>query len=383
MRNSNIKYQSKATRLSESLSKDIEQGRFAFKKPLPSETELAEQYEVSRSTIRKVISHLTKIGKLIKEPHRGVWISQSEAKNLKTAHAVKTKPKPEKTYSIAAVWAAYPDALTVEISEGIKKYCLDNPEIKLQLLTSETGHAESINILEHVREYDIDGLIVLPYENAEYHRALEKLATENYPIVCVDRQIYGVELNTVKVDNSYGMYTAATKLIMKYRRPVYFFGPEPGVQPQKERYDGYCRAMLDAGFEASIKQNSYYFDCRDSDPSYWPITKKWELPYNAALEMLREITTPCSIVCLNDYAAKGVYEAADKLGLKIGKDIKLIGFDDLPMASCLTPTLSSVLQPRKHIGHEAARILHKLLTGKIRNKMNISLPVQLIERESS
>ena len=179
------------------------------------------------------------------------------------------------------------------------------------------------------------------------------------------------------------MYSATTRLIMKYRRPVHFFGPDPEVQPQKERYDGYCRAMMDAGFEASIKENGYFFDCRDSDPAYWPIARKWELPYNAALEMLKEIKTPCSIVCLNDYAAKGVYEAADKLGLNIGGDIKVIGFDDLPMARCLSPTLSSVLQPRKHIGLEAARILHKQLDGKISNKMNISLPVQLIERESS
>ena len=181
MKNNSIKYQSKATRLSDSISKDIKQGRFAFQKPLPSENELAEQYDVSRSTIRKVISLLTNKGQLVKEPHRGVWINQPAPEQSPAPTSAKTKIKSGKSYSIAAVWAAFPDALTVDISEGIKKYCLDNPEIKFQLLTSETDHSEAINILKHVKEYDIDGLIVLPYENDEYHKTLEKLAAEKLP----------------------------------------------------------------------------------------------------------------------------------------------------------------------------------------------------------
>lgn len=86
---------------------------------------------------------------------------------------------------------------------------------------------------------------------------------------------------------------------------------------------------------------------------------------------------------MNDYVARGIYRAAEELKLKIGRDVMVFGFDDLPLASCLECPLSSVRQPRREIGYEAAKLLHERIMGKVSRPVTKCLPVELIERESS
>lgn len=88
-------------------------------------------------------------------------------------------------------------------------------------------------------------------------------------------------------------------------------------------------------------------------------------------------------MAMNDYAARSVYRAAEELKLRVGCDIMLFGFDDLPLASCLECPLSSVRQPRKEIGFEAAKLLCDEVSGKITRPVIKVLPVELVERESS
>ena len=88
-------------------------------------------------------------------------------------------------------------------------------------------------------------------------------------------------------------------------------------------------------------------------------------------------------MAMNDYAARSVYRAAEELKLRVGRDIMLFGFDDLPLASCLECPLSSVRQPRREIGFEAARLLCEEIDGRISQPVTKVLPVELIERNSS
>ena len=88
-------------------------------------------------------------------------------------------------------------------------------------------------------------------------------------------------------------------------------------------------------------------------------------------------------MAMNDYVARGVYRAAEELKLRIGRDVIIFGFDDLPLASCLECPLSSVRQPRREIGYEAARLLCNEIAGKVSRPVTRVLPVELVERKSS
>jgi DNA-binding LacI/PurR family transcriptional regulator len=67
----------------------------------------------------------------------------------------------------------------------------------------------------------------------------------------------------------------------------------------------------------------------------------YEQAYPVTLDLLEESVSPTAIIC-NDYNAEGVYAAINKKGLTVGKDISVLGFDDIALAARLSPELSTI-----------------------------------------
>ena len=272
--------------------------------------------------------------------------------------------------------------MTIGISDGIKAYATE-AGIGFHLFQNVEGHAKVLEDLAHVNELAVSGIVVLPYNFDGYAEALLRLAVRDFPLVCVDRPVKGLELPCIEVDNAGGVYRAVVKMLVEFRRPVYYLGAEPENDTQRLRYEGYCRAMNDGGFDREVEKCTCFYPSTDNRPEFWPVEKKQEPPYWAALEFLRRVECPVSIMAMNDYVARGIYRAAEELKLRIGRDVMVFGFDDLPLASCLECPLSSVRQPRREIGYEAAKLLHERILGKISRPVIKCLPVELIERASS
>lgn len=373
-------YQSKALRLSEKMLHDIQSGFFRDREYLPSEQELGRLYGASRTTIRRVISILIVNGALVKEPNKTARIIEPCSSGEETA--VQPNHKSGPPFSLAFVYAGVPDGFVVGTGEGIKEFCREH-DCDLQFFTNGQGHDEVIDLLNHAAELGINGLIVLPYETEPYRNAIRGLLERNFPIVCLDRPLAGMKLNSVEVDNSGAIYLAASTLITRFSRPVYYLGAVPNHSTQQNRLDGFRMAMREAGYSDRIRDYLQLYPATDNDPEYWNEAKMQEPPYRKAKSFLREAALPVSILCMNDYVALAVYRAAEELGLTIGADVIVCGFDDLPLARLQDPPLSSIEQPRRRIGYEAADLLCKLISGKIGKIVNLRLPVELHEREST
>ena len=371
-----MKYNSKAIRLADVIVQDIWSGSFDGGKYLPGEDTLAENYQVSRTTIRRVLDILNREGVLIKEPNRGSLINPDLKQQV-------SEPIPEtRKVTIGAVWAGFPDAMTIGIADGIKAFAAER-EIGFHLFQSVDNHTTVLENLRHIDELGVSGIVILPYNFDGYADVLRRLKLRNFPMVCVDRPVEGVELSCIEVDNAGGVYRAVVRLLVACRRPVYYLGAEPANRTQKLRYEGFCHAMSDSGFEDQVEHCTLFYPSTDNNPEFWPTGKKFEPPYTVALEFLRSATLPVSIMAMNDYVARGVYRAAEELKLRIGRDVIIFGFDDLPLASCLECPLSSVRQPRREIGYEAARLLCNEIAGKVSRPVTRVLPVELVERKSS
>ncbi len=387
MQNLKRPYNSKALRLSDRLYNDICSGQYKPGEFLPPETSLAGHYGVSRETIRRAVGILTGKKHLVKLPQRGVLVppgsGESQALTVsEPADLSVLNPIPESFKTIGAVWAAEPDAHLVGIRDGIASYCREH-HLDFQVLPSPEGHAGAIEILRHIDDYDLDGLIVLPYPDPAYVSTIRDLVEQGVPVVGVDRGMSDFPLNSVEVDNAGGEYSATEYLIRKYHRPVYFLSFPLESKTIRDRYEGYRRAMAEAGFEEWINSNTLLFDRSESDPEFWPIDKKWVPGLELGRRMIQGSPGPWSVVCLNDSFAKGVYKAVKSTELKIGEDLMVVGFDDTPLASLLKPTLTTIRQPRNKIGFQAANLLHRLMLGKIKKTTSIHLPVELVVRESA
>lgn len=92
---------------------------------------------------------------------------------------------------------------------------------------------------------------------------------------------------------------------------------------------------------------------------------------------------PEGLFCYNDVAAFGVIKAFKEAGIKVPKDVSVVGFDDLPMSSMMEPHLSSVRVSNRQIGSSAAEILiERLETKKNHFPTGLLVSGSLIKRDS-
>jgi LacI family repressor for deo operon, udp, cdd, tsx, nupC, and nupG len=136
----------------------------------------------------------------------------------------------------------------------------------------------------------------------------------------------------------------ATEYLMSlgHKKIVYVSGPKGSILSER-RLKGYCDALSQSSEAMSIWKV-------DADGS--------SLGGRAAVERLfiRD-TLPTAFFCFNDDTAIGVIGALQDRGYDVPSDMSVVGFDDIPFASNITPSLTTIRQPRSQIGEHAMTLL--------------------------
>ena len=103
----------------------------------------------------------------------------------------------------------------------------------------------------------------------------------------------------------------------------------------------------------------------------------------AALELLRCVPRPSALFCpAGDLVAAGAYAAAAELGLRVPEDLSIIGYDDLPVSTNLTPPLSTLHQPLESMGAQlAARLIQAVAEPGLKPEAQALKP-SLVQRGS-
>lgn len=357
-------YYSKAHRLSETIRTDIESGVFALFSRLPGEQRLAGMYNAARCTIRKALARLIDEGLLVRQGTR--LVVNPEASNKGASLLLR-----KSTRRIAVV-IPNDDQLTSGFTSGIFELAANDETACFLFILGSRIPAELR------RPESFDGMILMPEERPPFHELYEIWKNSGRCVVFLDRKLGNVEAPLVETDNSGAAYRAVTRLLSLYRRPVFFFShPLDESTSTRERYNGYCNAMHDAGYGDSIEEHTVFF-------VFINLRERPDLlPMSGAMRKLRTLTPPLSIFAVNDLAAYAVYASCSRLGLKIGDNVKIIGFDDTQWAYCARPRLSSVRQPPYEVGQVAYRLLMRLFENPEPAPPCIRLPARLIEKESS
>jgi LacI family transcriptional regulator len=92
---------------------------------------------------------------------------------------------------------------------------------------------------------------------------------------------------------------------------------------------------------------------------------------------------PLGIFTTNDAMAFGVYRAAERLALSIPKDLQVVGFDDVPRASLVSPPLTTVRQPIREMAGRAIELVQQVRDGHVGTNERIELPTRLVIRGST
>lgn len=230
---------------------------------------------------------------------------------------------------------------------------------------SSMGGQESTAV-KFLREKRVDGAIVLAHNIT--NDILFESASLRFPIVVMDRETTGEGLINVRVDGEQGGYTATRYLIERgHRRIAYISGPSNSYD-NSLRYQGYQRAMREAGLEEQSK---------------WRLSGNFirEGGYNATKMMMMQGELPSAIFYGNDEMAIGGIKALEEGRFSVPQDVSVIGFDDIQLAEYLSPPLTTIHQPMHELGSLAGHLLFQMLDGEEVND-SYKLMIELTERNS-
>jgi DNA-binding LacI/PurR family transcriptional regulator len=229
----------------------------------------------------------------------------------------------------------------------------------LILCNTNEEAARELQYLQLLEDKQVDGIILGP--SGKNISTIQELAGR-HPIVQIDRYIESVVASVVKVDNEAGAYAATRLLIDKGHRRIAAFRWGKRISTMSERYQGYERALTDAGLPI--------------DPAL--VVDVPALDMNGTMELVRAVLTrpqrPTAVFALNNQIGSAAIGAIHRLRLRIPEDVALIVFDDLDYFTLIQPTISAVSQPAFEIGVQAVR----LLLRQARSAEGLTAPEQLI-----
>jgi LacI family transcriptional regulator len=219
-----------------------------------------------------------------------------------------------------------------------------------------------------VMEQRVDGMLVVRTRRRDQRIAY--LLRKNFPFVAFGRSDLENDYPCLDVDGREGMRQITQHLIdLGYRRIAYINAPTDLV---------FASHRL-AGYKEALATNDIPFD--KNLVVAGALTER--SGHEAATRLLARDPRPDAIAACNDLMAFGTISAARKLGLTVGRDLAVTGFDDVPLAAHAHPPLTTVRQPIYTIGRRICRMLVHILEDSRLEDRQVLLEPKLIIRASS
>lgn len=256
-----------------------------------------------------------------------------------------------------------------EILRGVSS-AAEHLNYGLMLYTQgSSGHTQRTSYyLSLLNNLLVDGvLMVVPLD---YEVIVNDLKEHNLNYVIIDHHNGTGNEPSVTATNRKGVLDAMRHLLALGHRRIGFITGRMDIVCSHDRLQGYRDALKEVGlpFDDILVQKGDF-----TQPS----------GFRHGHNLLALPEPPTAIIASNDTMAFGVMDAAKSLGRQIGRDVSIIGFDDIPMASQTYPPLTTIRQPMADMGETALEMLVTLLQGRTVLTLRRELPTELIIREST
>jgi GntR family transcriptional regulator of arabinose operon len=350
---------------------EIASGRFQPGDRLPTEAELAKTFSASRSTIARAMRELKGRGLLNRQRGGGTHIARpQEGKRI----ALFT-PFAQSAADLGFIGGQ----IHAHLSELASRRA---DHLRLQLIARRADGSDPLEtMLSAVRELVEKGVggvfyypVELPQGIAHYNQVVvDKLLSAGIAVLAVDRDIVSFpersKLPLVTYDNRRGGYLVTEHLIRQGCKRIVFIGSPYVSSAASDRMRGYFDALEDQGLtpDRSLVRRAH-LDELDG----------------AFCRKLMEEAHPDAIICKMDHYAALVGRHLVGMGLAIGKDVKLAGFDDEPFAEMLPVPLTTIRFPSDPFAQVCyERLLAQMEQPMIPSPGQTLIDVELVVRQSS
>ena len=196
---------------------------------------------------------------------------------------------------------------------------------------------------------------------------MEQLSKSKTPTVLLDNYIeQNPNIGYVGTDSREGISLAVDHLVKLGHKKIAFFSGSPNSMVTSDRYEAYMHSMAAHNLTVNTDMIAFGYYVAESARHHVP-------------DLIASGAT--AIICGSDLMAAGAIQECIQRGCRIPEDISVVGFDDLPVASFIEPSLTTVRQDRINLGKSAYYVLESLMNDVAISKAN--LRAQLIKRDST
>ncbi|GAA5025743.1 hypothetical protein GCM10023317_72680 [Actinopolymorpha pittospori] len=244
------------------------------------------------------------------------------------------------------------------IAQGVEQQATADGRLCLAC-TTQGDQERELAVIEVMREQHAEAVILVGVgrEDAEYRQRMARVADAldkaGSRLVLYGRPSLGEggPATVVEYDNEGGAYALTSYLLSAGHRRIAFLGRRPGFTTTSERIAGFRRAHQKFGVEL--------------DPDLvltGAFTRTYG--YEAARRLLANRADVTATFAATDMIAAGVLQALREATVRVPDDVSVVGYDDVPLAVDVVPSLTTVHVPHEELGRTAVRLaLHRTVTS--------------------
>lgn len=370
------------------LSDRIRSGLYTAGESLPTERTLATDLGVHRRSVRAAIDQLVREGLVFQRPNCRPTVGRVEADSPVSEAPVSTRRKSASRLSASNLIALImwhgggplehagtsQQRIFWGMNQSLMKigYHAVFLDIGEQIGSEEENAAREADHLRYIREHGFGGALFYPYAYRSNAELLQEIS-RSVPLVLLDRNISGIDVDFVGIENQKAMFEMTKHLIAQgHRRIAHVTHFEP-IHSVQDRVQGYLDAMR--GTKTPALTEMILTIPPLEDDRVWTVVD--------AVFRLPQEQRPTAVACVSDYTAVALAERLEYLGLSVPQDVALSGFDNIVPTLPNGLGLTTMAQPYEQIGITAIDLLMRRIQDRRTPVTAINLPAKLVARASS
>lgn len=235
------------------------------------------------------------------------------------------------------------------------------------LLFSTASQEDSDPVLEEVLRRRVDGLVLV--SSSLSSRFADECQKIGLPVVLLNRKNNSEVVSSVTSDNAGGGEAIADFLIASGHKALAFLAGNERSSTSRDREKSFIRRLQLLGSNQPLREVGNY---------------TFQEAMTATHRLLRrDSTRPDGIFCANDFMAIAALNVVREIGMEPGRDISIVGFDNIPMSAWPSISLTTYLQPIEWLVREAVEVIQAQLQNSTFQPIQKILPGHLILRKST
>lgn len=343
------------------LLEGIRTKRFPEGSRLPSEKELAEQYNVSRITSKKALEMLADRNYITRKPGKGSYVLDlTGMENEKQLNPLPERKDNGGKGLIGVVFDSFGPIFGCEMVGGIERECRKQ-NFHMILKCTYGNREEETKALEELISLGVEGILLMCVQGEHYNEYVLKLSLENFPIVLVDREMAGLPIPCVTTDNFQAAKDLVNLLINKGHKNICFLS-HPIIQTSSvsARFSGYLDSLLEHGLKTG--EDMWLRNLGSSLPRLDEDEEGEDEDGKRIEDFIRAHPEATGFFTLDETLGITVYKILCRMGLE--KEKEIVFFDGIDENYDPNPMFSHVKQGEYLIGVMAVKYLRDRMKGR-------------------